>query len=420
MRKWWLDQLVKQGNCSKICTFTVIIPEDGAVPERCVARFTVDPAWRRPVLSGLIKGAIQYGGRKEGELQFTRAVGFLMDGLPSENEGRLLITAGKITAVVWRPDDQTVQGWQCDALAEFKWYLIKAVVLSGLNTPVPPGAEVIRMMTAQPLARRQLKFYRTVWLNTAPPQVAELKVALKWSKTVWAKKGLLLTALLGVETFYPHPAGVEAYRQWETEVNELVTAERLPAGVGPETGMRATVAAAVVGAANYLGRLRAELAIDCCLNFFQDRLIEAVKDPRSPWVVLASVQTETPVFTVSAVARFVLRERPERIHTVETVLSRLEITPQIGSLRLYGEQEVSVAYSDSSGRQRVDRFQDSWRESMVGNTIDSEATIAHRAKLIYDTFTLEGQNIVYRYWWEVTVTATRLEAVPLALDAVYP
>jgi hypothetical protein len=415
---WWLNQIVRQGGISRLCTFTATFPENGIQPMKCTARFIVDSNRYGSLLGGLLKGTIGYAGRGYRILPFEQTFSFLAPELPAGRDGEVVLVP-QVTDVAWRPGDLSRNEWRFEAILEFKWYLIKPTVLTCVKGSTAVGLPIVKLRTTQPLAERQLRFERTITHPLAKKALTELKVALQSQTEAWTKEGLLLTANLQVELFYAQPTGMEAYQQWAVDCHQLVT-EALPIGVDPTAELRATVAVAVQKYVFLGGELRIELILTYDLRFWRNRLVEVVRAPDSTCRVLAETRTDPRVFTTSGQVEFALDSHPIQIHEVKTVLSQMSCIPQTGKVDVQGQQETRVSYCDREHRQHTDLFRHSWQAGFIWSEIDPEAQIRAQAKLIFDRYTAEGPKLGYQVWWELQLTATRLQEVPIALGPAPP
>jgi hypothetical protein len=416
---WWLNLIVKQGSLSRLANFTVSFPRNAVAIRDCAVQFVLDTRCQAPLLSGVLKGTIGDAGCGDRTFQFEQTASFLVPELPAEPDGELTFIA-QVKDVVWQPGDVTRNEWYCEVILEFKWYLTKPAALTGLNGSAATGLPIVKLMTIQPLAKRQLQFERTITLAAAEKLLTELKVALQSKKEEWAPKGLLLTANLQIEMFYVQSNEAEAYQQWKVDCCELVRTEDLPAGVDSAAQLNTTAKVAVEKYGFLGGQLRIELVFTYDCRFGQNRLVEIVRDPNSTCKVLALVQTDRQVVTVCDQAEIVLRERPARIHAVKAALAQVVCAPQNGKVKAQGQQEIVVTYCDSEHRQRTDLFRNSWRTSFIWDTIDPALTIICQAKLAFNRYTTEGQKLLSQNWWELQMVAARLEEVPIALGRAQP
>jgi hypothetical protein len=415
---WWLNQIIKQGTLSRLCEFTVTIPEDGIRPMECTAQYIVDSNRHGSLLGGLLKGTIDYVGRGYQLLPFEQTFSFLAAELPAERDGEVVLVP-QVTDVAWRPGDLSRNEWRFEAILEFKWYLIKPTVLTCVKGSTAVGLPIVKLRATQPLAERQLRFERTITRPMAKKLFAELKVALQSQTEVWTKEGLLLTANLQVEIFYAQPTGMEAYQQWAADCHQLVT-EGLPIGVDSTAKLHATVAVAVQKYVFLGGELRIELILTYDLRFWRNCLVEVVRTPDSTCRVLAETQTAPQVFTTFEQTEFALDNHPVQIHEVKTVLSQMSCIPQTGKVDVQGQQETWVSYCDREHRQHTDLFRHSWRAGFVWGEIDPAVQIMAQAQLIFDRYTAEGSKLNYQFWWDLQLTATRLQEVPIALGPEPP
>jgi hypothetical protein len=408
-----LNRIMNRGRFSRMARFTLDFPFDNVRLTGCTAGWVADYPLQPPLVSGVVAGTVgYYSGPEYREWEFTQPVGFLIPELPEVPPAGNLILQAAVGQTDWRVERaRTVS---CEVKIEFGWFQTQPQpVVCRMGRDGDEPQEVVRIKTRKVIKEETAEFGKSVRLLFSQSRPGELQVSVKTHRERFSCGGILLSGILSVEAFGENDAGIEKYCQWDVPWDEWIS------GVTPEQADSPTEIVSRVRADLHqhrcvAGELELELFITCHYQLIQAVWAGVMRGREGHHPVWAEVWGGSQTFEIPGETQLVLPGPFLAVHRIESGLTGLRFRAEPGWIRIEGRLEAAVYYSNEQRQQRMELFCRQVRESFPWEGIEPGMEFDHADCLKYDTYTVNGPNILYHYLFEIKLESYRLQAIQVA------
>ncbi|NLY74945.1 MAG: hypothetical protein GX075_06545 [Firmicutes bacterium] len=374
---------------------------------------------RSPVVGGRIAGVVVYRNfhniLKEQEVNFEFSI--LCEEAPKEGGGELVVNGG-VMGVDWLPPTGG-QGWLMELKLDYDWKLIirkELSILRATETSAAPATVIKADSLVKQAFFRFPKIFRVEGLVNGPSE-AEPKL----KKLVWKRvnSGLLISAVIEFELFIPDPSGMEKYRVFSFEAEELVADffADFSADASLVLDLSPELTAAKIMFEPPFFLLKTTLGLT--VKVYQATLLSLVQENAAAEILALAPAAEKNFSFLSEA--FLNLSRPHRkLIKITNQIKGINQRLKDGWLNLSGVSEVSVAYLDRKGLYREELFRLFFQQNFYWKDVNGqeETEIELTPRLEYESVKTQGNQLRYQYLWSFKAALFHKRNVNVAVAAL--
>lgn len=370
----------------------------------------------RNLISGKIQGILEYSAADHclKTQVIEEKVSWLWNDIPIEEEGMQYIINGTVNGSPVLINTNGI--WQLELKIDYSWILIKR---KDLPCVLASHVEVLpslghKVKTEVLLEERELRLAKSYDFLADGMIPAEVNVTVMERNDRFGKKGLLLESLLKIEAYGRSADGLEIYRQWEAAYSELIEGYdyfkqnewiRLDAKLQIRD-----IRFEVTGCS-----IKVNLVLHYQLRIYQSKVINGIEDPKNGVLVLIPELVDLKNFSVMKETMFHLRRKPLKIDGIQANVMHLNPCVKQGRFQVAGDLEVTVGYCHASGKSYQEVYTVPFLESFLWEKTGADWDIMLNAVIEFDTYQLNGMNVLYKYLLHFDVSFYRKSELMLKI-----
>ncbi len=410
------DQIISKGKGENFYSFQTNLKRDSR-PKKFNGKLVFERS-KPPVVTGTITGVIVYRNSHQilKEQEVSHSFSFLIDSVPKETEGELIIN-GTIIEVDWILPSGG-QGWMAELKFDYCWSLSTRKELIVLGWTERDGHSNPRIRANLLIKEERLQFPKSIRIENDQMGPFEVEPEIKLLDWRRIGSGLLINAKLNYDLFLPDATGMEKYRSVFFETEELV--EGFFDNIDDHDLTLILEPKLTIGKRTYNGT---SFLIDNILGLtaklYQPRVICLAQENN-----LTEISGLTPLsekkLPLLSEAMLNLGHPPRRIIQVRNRLLQTNPSIKKGWFNLSGVMEVAVIYHDHYNQYREEYFRLIFQKSYCWEGINDtdEYQIDLDSKLEYDSYQLESNQLLYKYLWGFSASIFHKQCLKVAVSSV--
>lgn len=398
------DLVTAKGKGETVCSLPVNLKRDFK-PKRFDGGLVFDRV-KPPVVTGKVFGVVVYRNShnilKEQEVNLSFS--FLINAGPKASTGELVVN-GSIAAVDWVLPS-CGQGWKMELKLNYDWELVvcqEVTVFGEAGSTTHSGP----MIKADVLVKEE--FFQFPQIFKVEGEVGPFEVEPEIKRFNWKRIGSALSISAGIsyELYLPDASGIEKNRTLYFECEELVEYFFKNFENIPDFDLKCKPNLDLQKIVYEQGSFLIEAILRVTVKMYRTQVVSLAQD-NATTEINGLVPVSESNFAFLAENRLNLSHPPLKIVKVRNELSRIDPTLKKGWLNLYGLSEVTVVYLDRLKQYREETFRLNFYKNYYWDVVkdDQDYQIDLRPKLEYDSFKLEGNQLLYKYLWDFFITAS--------------
>ncbi len=349
-----------------------------------------------PVADGIVEGIITYRSYNNliAEIDIKQQLSFLINA-PIPDRDQFIFISGDIKDINWKPTS-TAADWWLEIQINYQWFICEPKEIYCI-VDKNGCLESEQIKTYFLIKKNCYEFPQVVSYlidETASNIVIEITAVSNHLKPL--KKGLLLTIKLKCEVIFTNEAGIEKYREFYSQIDELVE-KSSSNNFDEQEFFKTTVEVCPIKYDFFNGELKISLNCYYYINTYLVKLFSVVIDDNSVESVVVPVLAGQESFFISGEEVFKLPCTFTQIIEVKAGFIQCKPVTQKGILNINGDFEVGVSYTDLKGKLRDNKFTLFFQEGFFWERLESFNEVTLKSKLEYDSIIIEGDIIKYKY-----------------------
>ncbi len=412
------DLVAGEGRGETVCSLPVNLKR-GSRPKNFNGVITFDRG-KPPVVTGRLTGTVIYRNSHNiiKEQEVSCSLSFLINPDQRDSEGELIVN-GSITDVDWAFPTYG-QGWKMEIKLDYNWQMVnrKELAILGQETGVDHSDSTIK---ADILVKEELFKFPKNLTDDGGIGVGPFEVEPVIKQVVWKRigSGLLISATLDFELFLSDESGMEKYRTICFETEELVEHffENFEDQQNLTLNLESNIDLKKINQDQ--GFFSIETLLIVSVKMYQPRVISLVQE-NAVTEIIGLVPAAEDKFAFLNEAILDLSHQPRKIIKVCNRLSQINPNLKKGWLNIDGVSEATVVYLDRLNQYREESFHLSFQKKYYWETAINEQDyqIDLDSKLEYETFKIEGNQLLYKYLWNFSAALFIKRRVLAAVSTV--
>ncbi|HBE77405.1 MAG TPA: hypothetical protein DDW65_06425, partial [Firmicutes bacterium] len=343
---------------------------------------------------------------------------------PALGPDQILFMDGTISDAQW--DFETVKEaelekqtecWVMELKVDYRWRLLITKELTCPESCTEPGSRVESIQSRLLQEHHIFTFSKILAIDFREfSQDIQLELEQVTYEHKLSKKGLLLSAKLTWGIIFINSDGVEEYRMYHTDFDELFPGYPEMAW---DSNQNIITDHLTVRLQKFLrNRAQLELIIfgQYDAKIYQSKITPVLVDQKSAELIFAKTLVDKITFSFGAEKGLQLKYQFLRITGIKAKLLNLDAQPHRGWLRVSGILDVAISYFDRRRVLREDVFQIDVSNDYIWDKLISKMKIVISDSSNYDNYCIINGGLVYRYL--ITISAAAFEEKILRVATV--
>lgn len=397
------DLVTAKGKGETVCSLPVNLKRDSK-PKKFDGRLVFDRV-KPPVVTGKVFGVVIYRNShnilKEQEVNLSFS--FLINAEPKASTGELVVN-GSIAAVDWVLPSYG-QGWKMELKLNYNWELVVCQELTVLGVPgdtTHPGT----MIKADILVKEE--FFQFPQIFKVAGEAGPFEVEPEIKRSNWKRIGSALSISAGIsfELYLPDASGTEKNRSLYFECEELVEHFFENIEDVPNLNLKCKLDLDLQKIGYQHGFFLIEVILRVTVKMYRAQVVSLAQD-NATTEINGLVPASEINFAFLTENKLNLSHPSLKIIKVRNELVQIDPSLKKGWLNLDGLSEVTVVYLDRLKQYREETFRLNFNKNYYWEAVKDgqDYQIDFSPKLEYDSFRLEGNQLLYKYLWNFFITA---------------